>query len=116
MGTDEENEAELRLGSRAGAAFSNPSASQLARDSENTSLNRSAIVSASVSSSKLCADYGAMGSGGGNQPADSTGIWGDEPQAGLQADSQKNPHIRKAKAPRASGQSSSSVYIRVIRG
>jgi glycosyltransferase involved in cell wall biosynthesis len=40
-------EAGLRPGSRAGAAFSNPSASKLARDSENTSLNRSKIAPAS---------------------------------------------------------------------
>jgi glycosyltransferase involved in cell wall biosynthesis len=37
-----EGEAGLRLGSRAGTAFSNPTTSELARDSENTSLTRSA--------------------------------------------------------------------------
>jgi glycosyltransferase involved in cell wall biosynthesis len=40
-------EAGLRPGSWAGAAFSNPSTSELARDSENTSLNRSTIAPAS---------------------------------------------------------------------
>ena len=40
-------EAGLRPGSRAGAAFSNPSTSELARDSEKTSLNRSTIAPAS---------------------------------------------------------------------
>jgi len=35
-------EAGLRLAGQAGAAFSNPSASELARDSENTSLTRCA--------------------------------------------------------------------------
>jgi len=38
----------LRPGSQAGAAFSNPSTSELARDSENTSLNRSASGPASL--------------------------------------------------------------------
>lgn len=37
-----EEKAVLRLASQAGAAFSNPSTSELARDSENTSLTRSA--------------------------------------------------------------------------
>jgi hypothetical protein len=43
MGTDDEAEAGLRPGSWAGAAYTNPSTSQLARDSENTSPNRSAV-------------------------------------------------------------------------
>ncbi len=41
----------LRPGSRAGAVFSNPSTSELARDCENTSLNRSAVGPASESDS-----------------------------------------------------------------
>jgi glycosyltransferase involved in cell wall biosynthesis len=41
-------EAGLRLASQAGAAFSNPSISKLARDCENTSLSRSAISPASL--------------------------------------------------------------------
>jgi lysophospholipase L1-like esterase len=48
MGTDKgEEESGLRPGSRAGAAFSNPSTSELARDSKNTSLTRSASRPAS---------------------------------------------------------------------
>jgi glycosyltransferase involved in cell wall biosynthesis len=46
--------AKARLGpsSRTGAAFSNPFTSELARDSENTSLNRSAIASASETNTR----------------------------------------------------------------
>ena len=40
--------ADLRPGSRAGAEFSNPSTSELARDCENTSLNRTTIGLASA--------------------------------------------------------------------
>jgi glycosyltransferase involved in cell wall biosynthesis len=47
MGTDDEAEAGLRPGSRAGAVFPNPSTSELARDCENTSPNRSAFGPAS---------------------------------------------------------------------
>jgi hypothetical protein len=47
MGTDDEAEAGLRPGSRAGAVFPNPSISELARDCENTSPNRSAFGPAS---------------------------------------------------------------------
>lgn len=43
-----ERSAGLRLSKPSGAAFSNPSTSELARDSENTSLNRSAIGPASL--------------------------------------------------------------------
>jgi hypothetical protein len=43
MGTDKgEEESGQRLASQAGAAFSNPSTNELARDSKNTSLTRSA--------------------------------------------------------------------------
>jgi GT2 family glycosyltransferase len=45
--TSQIQEAGPRPGSRAGAAFSNPSTSELARNSENTSLTRSAIGPAS---------------------------------------------------------------------
>jgi hypothetical protein len=48
MGTDEGRKAGLRPGSRAGAAFSNPSTSELARDSENTSPIRYADGPASI--------------------------------------------------------------------
>ena len=54
VGTSESKDTEctevkagLRLAGQAGAAFSNPSTSELARDSENSSLNRSAIGPAS---------------------------------------------------------------------
>ncbi len=43
-----EEDAGLRLAGQAGAAFSNPSTSKLARDSENKSLTRSAIAPASL--------------------------------------------------------------------
>jgi len=43
-----EEDAGLRLAGQAGVAFSNPSTSKLARDSENTSLTRSAIGPASL--------------------------------------------------------------------
>ncbi len=55
VGTNESNihglgkeEAGLRLGSQTGAAFSNPSASEIARDSETTSPIRSAFGPASL--------------------------------------------------------------------
>jgi glycosyltransferase involved in cell wall biosynthesis len=100
------------MGSQAGAAFSNPSASELARDSENTSRNRSAIGPASA----LRAINRGMGSAGGDQLADSKGGLGDQSQAGLQMDSQKLQNIRKANALNTSGQSSSSVLISDISG
>jgi hypothetical protein len=46
--TDKNKEAGARLAGQAGAAFSNPSASQLARDSENTPLIRSADTPSSL--------------------------------------------------------------------
>jgi glycosyltransferase involved in cell wall biosynthesis len=45
---DKDKEAGQRLASQAGAAFSNPFTSELARDSENTSLTRSACAPASL--------------------------------------------------------------------
>ncbi len=108
-----ENEAGRRPGSRAGAAFSNPSTSELARDCENTPPNRSAIGPASAA---LCAADRGSGSDGGNQLADSEEFFGGQSQAGLQMGSQKLHDIREANAPGTSGQASSSVSIRVIRG
>jgi hypothetical protein len=61
MCTDEEEAAGLRPGARAGAAFSNPSTSEFARNSENTSLNRPSIGPAFA----LRANHGGMGSDGG---------------------------------------------------
>jgi glycosyltransferase involved in cell wall biosynthesis len=52
----EMEEAGLRLAGQAGAAFSNPSTSKLARDSENTSLTRSASAPASALDSSATAD------------------------------------------------------------
>ncbi len=95
-----------------GAAFSNPSTSELARDSENTSRNRSVIGPASA----LRAIDRGMGSAGSGQLTDSKGGLGEQSQAGLQMDSQKPPNIRKANAPDTSGQSSSSVLISDISG
>jgi glycosyltransferase involved in cell wall biosynthesis len=46
--TESKAEAGLRLAGQAGVAFSNPSTSKLARDSENTSLTRSAMGPASL--------------------------------------------------------------------
>ena len=48
MGADKGEEAGLRLAGQAGAVFSNPFTSELARDCENTSRNRSAIGPASA--------------------------------------------------------------------
>jgi glycosyltransferase involved in cell wall biosynthesis len=91
--------------SQAGAAFSNPSTSQLARDCENTSPTRSASAPAGA----LFADHGEMGSVGGNQLADSKEFLDGHLQAGLQMDNQKGPTIRTANDPTASGEYSSSV-------
>ena len=98
--------------SQAGAAFSNPSTSQVARDCENTSPTRSASDPAGA----LFADNGEMGSVGGNQLADSKEFLEGQSQAGLQVDSQKLQSIRMANDTSASKGNSSSVPIRAIRG
>jgi GT2 family glycosyltransferase len=100
-------------GTCAGAAFSNPCTSELARASENTSLTR--CVSGSAEEA-LRADYMGSGSAGGNQLADSKEFLEGQSQAGLQMDNQKDPTIRTANDPSASGEYSSSVLIRDIRG
>jgi GT2 family glycosyltransferase len=107
-----EEEAVLSLGKPSGAAFSNPSTSELARDCENASPTRSASGPAEA----LFADHGEIGSAGGNQLADSKEFLECQSQAGLQMDNQKNPTIRTANDPSASGEYSSSVLIRDIRG
>jgi hypothetical protein len=56
------------------------------------------------------------GSAGGNQLADSKEFLKGQSQAGLQMDNQKDPTIRTANDPSASGEYSSSVLIRDIRG
>ncbi len=117
MGTDKgEEESGQRLAGQAGAAFSNPSTSELARDSESTSPIRSADGPASA----LRADQSGKGSGGGNQLADSEGFFKDQSRAGLQMDSEKLLDTRGANATDTSGvqtgSESESVVIRDIRG
>ena len=99
-------------GTCAGAAFLNRFTSELARDCENASPTRSASGPAEA----LFADHGEIGSAGGNQLADSKEFLECQSQAGLQMDNQKDPTIRTANDPSASGEYSSSVLIRDIRG
>ena len=106
-----EEEAGPGLDKPSGAAFSNLSTSKLARDSENTSLIRSADGPASA---RIAPE--GMGSGGGNQLADSGEFLEDQSQAGLLMDSQKHPIPRAAAGSDTSGKNSSSVPIREIRG
>jgi len=84
--------------------------SELARDSKNTSPTRSA------SGPALAHCAGEMGSDGGNQLAESAEFLEGQSQAGLQMGNQKNRAIRAANDPSASGENSSSVPIREIRG
>ena len=60
----------LRLASQAGAAFSNPSTSELARDSEYTSLTRSASITAEAAKPPRTEDEGQRpdGTEGANLP------------------------------------------------
>ena len=95
-----------------GAAFSNPFTSTLARDYENKSLHRSATCLASA----LRVDDGAIGSGGGNQLADSAEVWEGQSQAGLRMGFQKLQNIREANALASSCKNSSSVIISDISG
>jgi len=95
-----------------GAAFSNPFTSTLARDYENTSLHRSATCLASA----LRVDDGAIGSGGGNQLADSAEVWEGQSQAGLQMGFQKLQNIREANDLASPCKNSSSVIISDISG
>jgi hypothetical protein len=88
----------------------NSSTSEPARDSENASLNRSASGPAGAFRS------GEMGSGGGNQLSDSGEFLEGQSQAGLQMDSQKHLTPRAAMGSTSSGDNSSSVSIREIRG
>ena len=88
----------------------NSSTSELARDSESTSLNRSAIGPAEA------LRFREMESGGGNQLAESEVFLGGQSQAGLQMDSQKHLTPRAAMGSTSSGDNSSSVSIREIRG
>ena len=99
-------------GTCAGAEFSNPFTSELARDCENVSPTRSASGPAGA----LFADHGEIGSAGGNQLADSKEFLEGQSQAGLQMDNQKDPTIHTANDSSASVEYSSSVLIRDIRG
>jgi hypothetical protein len=92
-------------GTCAGDAFSNPSTSELARASGNTSLTRSASVPAGA----FFADNVEIESAGGNQLADSMEFLEGQSQAGLQMDNQKGPTIRTANDPSAAWDYSSSV-------
>ena len=139
VGTTESNgsdghgygKAGLRLAGQAGAAFSNPSASELARDSENTSLTRCAGDPASASSghSVILTNVGINSEGltgegcetaGGNQLADagdsqseSSGSFEGPSSSSLGSGSAKTPPDR---APVVLASASSSVLIRDIRG
>ena len=105
-------DAGLCLDKPSGAAFSNPSTRELARDSENISPSRSASAPADA----LRADHTGLGSAGGNQLADSKDFLEGQLQAGLQMDHQKDPTIRTANDPIASGKNSESVSISEICG
>ena len=113
VGTTESNDTDIHgwgdaglcLDKPSGAAFSNPSTSELARDSENISPSRSASAPADA----LRADHTGLGGAGGNQLADSKDFLEGQSQAGLQVDNQKDPTIRTANDPSASGEYSSSV-------
>ena len=94
----------LGSASRAGAAFTNPSKSELARDSENTSLTRYA-------GSPAVALTAQGGSAGGNQIADSGDFLDGQSQAGLQMVSQQLPTLCESKDSDVSGINSSSVPI-----
>jgi hypothetical protein len=107
------DEARQRLDKRSCAAFSSPSTSELARDSENTSLTRSA---SGPTEDSLRSDDMRSGSAEGNQFADSMEFMKGQSQAGLQMDNQKLLTIRTANDLSASGEYSSSVPIRDIRG
>jgi hypothetical protein len=98
------------LDNPSGDAFSNPSTSELALNSENTSLNRSASGPAGALRS------GEIGSGGEDQLADSGKFLEGQSQAGLQIGSQKHPNPCAAMGFTTSGDNSSSVPIREIRG
>jgi hypothetical protein len=88
----------------------NSSTSEPARDFENTTLNRSALGPAEA------LRFREMESGGGDQLAESEGFLGGQSQAGLQIGSQKHPTPCAAMGSTTSGDNSSSVSIREIRG
>ena len=85
-------------------------ASELADSPVSASLNRSASGPAGALRS------GEMGTGGGDQLADSGEFLEGLSQAGLEMVSQKHPTPRAAMGSTSSGDNSSSVSIREIRG
>ena len=97
-------------GTCAGASETDSLTSKLAHAPVSESLIRSADDPA------LAYRAGELGSDGGNQPADSKEFLDGQSQAGLQMDKQKDHTIRPANDPTASGEYSSSVPIRDIRG
>ena len=110
--TDNPEAVGLRLVGQAGDVFSNPSTSELARNSENTLPTRCASGLAVA----LHADNMGSESAGGNQLADSKEVLDDQSQAGLQMNSQILQSIRAANDTSASKGHSSSVPICEIRG
>ena len=107
-----EREAGQRLDKPSCAAFANPSTSELARECENTSLNRSASGPAYV----LCTEKSGSRSAKVDQVSDSAEFLDAQAQAGLQMDSEKLSDIRKANDLRVSENNSESVSICAIRG
>jgi len=83
----EEAEAGPCLDKPSGGALSNPSTSELARDSENTSHARFAIGPAEA----LRADQIELGSAGGNQLADSEGFSEDQTHTASKKQRDKKP-------------------------
>ena len=95
----------------AGASEPNSLASELADSPASESLTRSASGPAVVRIAPV-----GMGSAGGNQLADSKEFLEGQSQAGLQMGLQKLPPPRAAMGSGTSGDNSSSVLIREIRG
>jgi glycosyltransferase involved in cell wall biosynthesis len=91
-----------------GAAFSNPSTSELARDSENTSLNRSAIgpASAAALESASLADAG-------HSRSECSGVFEEPSSSLLGSGAAKTP---PARAPGVPASAFSSVLISEISG
>jgi glycosyltransferase involved in cell wall biosynthesis len=95
----------LGSASRAGAAFANPSKSELARDSENTSLTRYAGSPAVALTSE-------GGSAGGDQLADPVEFLDGKSPAGLPMVFEKHYTLCDTKDSDAFGNNSSSLTIR----
>ena len=96
----QKNQQDNAQGTCAAAAFSNPSTSELARASENTSLTRcvSGPAGAHIALGDRISQIGDSGTGSawGNQLADSKEFLEGQSQAGLQMDNQKDPTTRSA--------------------